>query len=78
MFEDEDEDAEVELIRPRRWQWSAAAGVTVNLVGNLGRAMSVWCDDMTTLLAQHTAVRYDRDDLITSVHRDLESLPVDE
>lgn len=76
----DDDDDEIEVcggvIQPRRWRWPAAVGATVNLAGNLGRAVTAWCDDMSTLIAQHVAVTYDRDDLITSARRDLESLPV--
>lgn len=73
-----DDDEEVEGLQPRRWQWSAAFGAGANFFGNLGRATTALFDDLSTLAAQHAAVKYERDDLIASAQRDLESLPVDE
>lgn len=73
MFEDEVEEPEV--LMPRRWRWTAALGVGVNFVANVGRAVSACGDDLATLLAQHTATSYERDDMVSSVRADLESLP---
>lgn len=71
----EDEEIEPVGLLPRRWQWTAALGASINLVANLGRAVSCWADDMATLLAQHTAARYEQEDFVDAIHADLESLP---
>lgn len=73
MYEDDDE---VDVLVPRRWQWSAALGAVTNFVGNCGRAVTALADDLSTMAAQHTAVKYEQDDLIESAQRDLEFLPV--
>lgn len=72
------DDDEVEDIEARRWHWASVVGATANFAGNIGRAASLFFDDMAVQAAQHAAVQHERDDLISSAQRAIESLPVQE
>lgn len=75
---DDDDDGEFPSsgFEPRRWQWSAVGGVAAKFIGNVGRTITALGDDIASLAMQHTAVKYEQDELIQSAQRDLESLPV--
>lgn len=72
---DEDED---DLPPPRPISAAAVAGVAITFVGNLGRSMSAFADDVATMIGQHVQYTWDRGAAWERMHRDLESLPVTE
>lgn len=74
----DDDDDEVEDIEARRWHWASISAAAANFAGNIGRAASLFFDDIAVLAAQHAAVQHERDDLISSAHMAIESLPVQE
>jgi hypothetical protein len=74
--DEEDEAPEQELARP--WSWVRFGGIVANYAANGCRAAWAFFDDVKDMAVAHANVSDEQRVLYEAMHRDLETLPVNE
>lgn len=75
MVDSEEDEEGAGAGNPRPLAWPALAGSFAQFCGNVARSVVALSEDVSTMMAHHTAYRWRQADMYEATQREIESLP---